>query len=929
MSESAPGHMNPPSGFEPHSSDSLARPDCLTPDDALGLVEGSLAGEARVRAAAHIARCDECRIHASELVKSSRVSGAVRQEGLDGTIPAETNVGRYVLGRSIGSGAMGIVYEAYDPQLDRRVALKMMRPFSMADLSPDRLQREARAMARIHHPNVVSVYDIGVHDGQLFIAMELVEGATLRDWLRRESPSVREIVDAFVQAGRGVASAHAAGIVHRDFKPENVLRDRLGHVKVTDFGVALAKSAVEVKDALGSDGVHRGLLTSYSSHSVAGTRAYMAPEQHAGRSADARSDQFSFCVALYEALYGSHPFADSAWLDLLEKGEVRRTLTNVPRRVHRALTRGLQIEPGDRHPTMDELLLALSPKAGKWWIAAALVTALVAAVVVPLAHRRDRAATIRVCEARGTRVSDVWSEPRKSVMRQAFMATNKRFAERAWQEIARGLDGYAGSLVAAQSQACEATHVRGEPAMLLELRADCLEDRKRAMAALAGVLPDVDAASLVTAAAAIETLPSVAACQDEKALLLRPKPPAAGPRQPRFALLRIELSRARALSAVGRYPEGLKVAEAALRGAEEIDDRPLQGEALLIYGRLQRIAGQLKEAEETLQKAVMIADSAGDDVTRANALAVLLESVNVLSNDTSGRAVHLNEELGAVVARMGGNLELEAKRHFSFGSALVAQAKYGEAQRALETALALYEKEGGLRSHRATATCLLLLGHADLNRPDLDRAAEHFRRALTVSEESLGPYHPTVGMVLNGLGEVLLEQSRFEEAAALFARAIPIVEESMGADSFVLIRMLGVLGDAMNRLGRYSDALPSLERARAIQMRVAPETPSLWWMVAALGEAHLGVGDRPRAILDLELALQIARQNRVEEFVPIASARLNLAIALWPDPRQRARARRSVLEAREACRSSETTHTPYDAQIVARVDQWIAEHPSR
>src|SRR5258707_610263 len=216
---------------------------------------------------------------------------------------------------------MGVVYAAYDPELDRKVAVKLLRAEadtkSNARAAQARLLREAQAMARLSHPNVISVHDVGALGTQVFIAMEFVEGKTLTRWLKEKPLTPREIVQTFLQAGKGLAAAHAAGLVHRDFKPDNVLIGNDGRIKVLDFGLARAVEDV-VGDAptLPPQVVASGLSTPRQlearltrSGAFLGTPAYMAPEQLLGKTIDARADQFSFCVALYEALYGERPFA--------------------------------------------------------------------------------------------------------------------------------------------------------------------------------------------------------------------------------------------------------------------------------------------------------------------------------------------------------------------------------------------------------------------------------------------------------------------------------------------------------------------------------------------------------------------------------------------------------------------------------------------
>mgnify|MGYP000267979706 CR=1 FL=1 len=270
-------------------------------------------------------------------------------------------VGRYVVVETLGVGGMGHVFSAYDTVLDRRVALKVLHRSRHADRQ--RLIREAQALAKLSHPGVVSLYDVGEVQGRVFIVMELVEGCTLRHWLRQPGRTTEEILDAFGKAALGLQAAHDAGIVHRDFKPENVLVGHDGRVRVTDFGLALLAEDTDTLDSSERAGSSSPRLT--QTGTVMGTPAYMAIEQHLGLPSNVRSDQFSFCVALFEALYRVRPFAGATGRELclaIRDGKVRRpAVSSVPTHVHRAVQRGLSADPTARFASMTALMEALQP----------------------------------------------------------------------------------------------------------------------------------------------------------------------------------------------------------------------------------------------------------------------------------------------------------------------------------------------------------------------------------------------------------------------------------------------------------------------------------------------------------------------------------------------------------------------------------------
>jgi eukaryotic-like serine/threonine-protein kinase len=354
--------------------------ECLPDDTVLAFVQGRLDGPAASEVEGHCARCAPCR----------RVLADTAQFFFDeNAASAQPAVGRYQLLGLIGAGGAGAVYRAHDPQLARQVALKIVQP-DRAAVSSEALIREAQAMARLSHPNVVTVFDAGTFAGGVFVVMELVEGTTLASWLRAQTRSWQDVLGVLVEAGAGLAAAHAAGLAHGDFKPHNVLIGESGRARVTDFGLATAIRGMQ--QAAGSAEVAR----------VAGTPLFMAPEQFAGGQADAGTDQYGFCVTAWSALYGEHPYLAgrsrpslSAVAVAARAGPLRRPPRSsaVPGPVAAALQRGLASRPEDRYPNMDALLAAVAEAAGRrvkgrrrlpgrrWVVAGALAAAAIASFV--------------------------------------------------------------------------------------------------------------------------------------------------------------------------------------------------------------------------------------------------------------------------------------------------------------------------------------------------------------------------------------------------------------------------------------------------------------------------------------------------------------------------------------------------------------------
>lgn len=371
---------------------------CPSDQTTFDFLEHRLSEERAREVREHIDACSECRELVAQTARAV-VGGAA-------TIKPGATVGRYVLESELGSGAMGIVWAAHDPELERRVAVKVLHPELADEAARSRMKREARAMARLSHPNVVMVYDVGdVGDGeQVFVAMELVEGETLAKWLA--TPRTRaEILAKFTDAGRGLAAAHEQGLVHRDFKPENVLVGNDGRARVTDFGLARRSSFAPVLTETEPDGsrmAYAALASLTRTGAFAGTPAYMSPEQLTGMPATARTDQFSFCVALYEALYGERPFTARTFEELVANvlgSRIRPAPagTSVPPELRRVLLRGLELDPARRHASMGVLLegcaLAASPKRLRGPLLAVTAGVIaVAAALVPLSLRSARLA---------------------------------------------------------------------------------------------------------------------------------------------------------------------------------------------------------------------------------------------------------------------------------------------------------------------------------------------------------------------------------------------------------------------------------------------------------------------------------------------------------------------------------------------------------
>ncbi|HEY0191910.1 MAG TPA: serine/threonine-protein kinase, partial [Kofleriaceae bacterium] len=493
--------------------------DSRCPSDAqvAAFVERTLPAPDRDAVESHVFACETCREALAHVVATT---GAPRQ------------LGRYRLDRVIGSGGMGVVWQAWDPALERRLAIKLLRPELTGDDGGARLVREARALAKLQHPNVVAVHDVGEVDGEVFIATELIDGEPMARW--QHGRPARELLAAYAQAARGLWAANQLGLVHRDVKPNNIFVGHDGRVRIGDFGLATRRGA-QVAPALGSEpaGVTGTETTLSSTGRVVGTPAYMPPEQRAGEAVDERADQYSLCVAIAEALTGERPAAGATAAALAASG------VDAPWDV---IARGLAAAPGDRHADLAPLVAALDgtpPRARRWWIGVALAAA---AVIVLLVARG--AAPASRCAGRQP-LAGSWSPAVQRQLAGQFHASRLAYANDAAATATTALDGFAAAFTAEDRQACEAPAPR---------RAACL-DRVRGQldALLATMQSTPDAATIQRAAASVRALPDPALCNTPGALADQTIP-ADVTLAVRMRWLSAEVAQAAALRRLGKLP---------------------------------------------------------------------------------------------------------------------------------------------------------------------------------------------------------------------------------------------------------------------------------------------------------------------------------------------------------------------------------------
>jgi predicted Ser/Thr protein kinase len=411
--------------LDPHST------DCPDENQLVMSLNGLLDTQERDKIEQHLDGCESCRSLIVQLLRATTLitdDSEPVEQAADAPLPRGTNLGRYVMLDCVGRGGSGLVYAAYDPELDRKVALKLLRTDLPGDPGAWRasLLREAQAMARLAHPNVISVFDVGTFQAQVFVAMEFIRGCSLGDWIREKPRSWRETVEVFLQAGEGLRAAHQSGLVHRDFKPDNVLVGDQGQVRVTDFGLARPTVAFEEPAS------RLPLSSGVTSHALAGTPLYMAPEQWGGHSADERTDQFSFCLSLYEALYGAFPYPGRTSASFTGQLPPAPKNTSVPAWLRRVLARGLSFSPEARYPAMQVLLNALARGLRAVRARVQLAAGLALAVLVGLAvDRTVQASAEREIEVDLARAAELFrvkaAEQQKSLDARAELTLKKEY----------------------------------------------------------------------------------------------------------------------------------------------------------------------------------------------------------------------------------------------------------------------------------------------------------------------------------------------------------------------------------------------------------------------------------------------------------------------------------------------------------------------
>ncbi|MEM7157059.1 MAG: serine/threonine-protein kinase [Myxococcota bacterium] len=867
--------------------------------------------------------------------------GATRPDAGGGPQFAEAQMlGRYAVLGTLGRGGMGTVLEAFDRSLGRHVALKVLHR-ELDDQHTLRLRREAQAMAKLSHPNVVQVYEVGEVDGQTFVAMELVQGMTAKAWVEQDPrPDWRACVQMYIKLGAGLVAAHESGLIHRDFKPSNAILDDKGRPRVLDFG--LARQVDEADEApsppspapedLDESGPLSQSLT--RTGAVLGTPAYMPLEQMKGQEADARSDQFSYCVALYEAVYGERPFQGrslAALMISMSSGEnsiakgVRTstsTGTRVPAALRRILQRGLATEPAERWPSMEALLTELrrvvAPRRRAAWLTAAVVAGL-GLVGLGIAYQAQMG---QRCEGAEQQLVGAWDDARKDEVRGAIVGTKLSYAAQTWTRVEQGLDDYAKAWTHKHTEVCEATSVRQEQSTeVMDLRMECLRRRRGALREVVEVLTVTDETRAEKAVDLVAGLPRLSRCDDVAALRAELPPPedpddAAAVEEQRGTIQRIDF-----LLDAGAYDEAQRESQAVVERAEDLRYPPLVAEALLRRASVREKQGEYDGAVEDLERAFSVGTQNGHDRAAAIAASHLTLLVGVrqlrleqglwwgkvslplargISTDPLLEANALND-LGTVLhtkreslralehfrraleireAILGGDHPNVAHAENNIGESLRVQGKLEEALPHYQRSLAIEERVFG-PDHPQVAGSLNNIGETLRQQGKLDEALDHYQRSREIRQRALGPDHPLVADSLNNIGIVRRHQGRRDEALETYRRVLAIREKALGPNHRRIASVLNNIGTVLDEQGQYEEALTYYRRTLAIMTETfGPDHPHVGGILGNIGIVLRSQGKLDESLDHMRRSLAIQERVESPNLLRIAVALKNIGAVL-------------------------------------------------
>lgn len=790
------------------------------------------------------------------------------------SVRAPIKLGRYTLLDRIGRGGFGVVYRALDPLLDREVASKLLRSRPNVKDGAEALIHEARMTAQLQHPHVVRIFDVGRVEGDwsaygadVFIIMELLDGMPLSKWLRREKRADREIVEIFLQTADGLAAAHQQGIVHCDVKPGNVFVTAAGEAKVLDFGLS-RHSSQRTRTTL----TPGAKPTETAKHRVvAGTRPYMAPEAHTGRDPDAAADQYSFGLALIEALAGSLPFShrgkgklvgqklEGVPLEWLKQNEVARGLVPI-------VLRATAPDPAHRYPGMDsladDLRRWLGPGSAGRWVGVG-VGSIVAAGAIAWATRGEPP-----CEVDPNAASDLWTDARTTIEARwpdEPTGTRARFQEQ--------IGTYVDEWTEAAMTACQTETPIPVPT---DHARSCLRERLGRVNAVLSIVESTDAEVFKRLPELASQFVSPGSCLDPGRTHELPPVPNAPSDREDVAEIRDILSLSRAHHAAGSYGEGLRLAKLGLvRSTGGFE--PVRAEAMYETGVLAVSTGDIEGGAEYIEQAYLAAEGRKHDRLAA-AAAVRLVSIYGRHLAQKDRAREWARRSQVAIERLSENTKHRAALEYNLGLLEHAEGSLDLARDHFQAALVLYEERGDVRDARV---CRMSLGVIEEMEGESETALQLFKEAFSGARTSLGLEHPDTATALAAVAGAQASLGQLQVARENLESALGVFERTHGLEHHTVASTLGNVGKVAFDLGDYDQALIHHQRALLIYENTLPEGhPRTALTIGNIAAAHARNGAYEAAREGHARALDMLRERLDPQSPQLAHVHANLGLAL-------------------------------------------------
>jgi tetratricopeptide (TPR) repeat protein len=847
-----------------------------------------------------------------------------------------TRVGRYEIVELVGSGGAGKVYRARDPQLERFVALKLLHAPPLDEPVSARTQalllQEARTVARLSHPNVVAAFDVGVHEGALFVAMEFIDRVSMRDWLA-EPRTPSEILRVLVAAGRGLAAAHDADVCHRDFKPANVMIASDGRVLVVDFGLArtfhfpiqpqreavgrrsdAAASAVATPVRAGGDTERLALSTASA---LAGTPGFMAPELLRGREADARSDQYSYAVTAFLALTGVMPYPTSAQANPSARFDERRAPWHpgVRRRIRRVIERGLEPDPNRRYPSLAMMVSALERAAAPRISRGATIAlgAAAAALAAAVAHRH---APTR-CNFDTSSLAGVWDAERRTAVERAFQATGRSNQADTFERISSRLDVFRDEWVRHRQEACEASQQGAEPSeRMLALRTACLDGALAGAKTLVNALSAVNAADIDRVAGAAP--PPLRSCLDTTELSEAGEPPSPE-LEGAIAEVDRQIAGVTALIKAGFRDASIEAGRLMLEGARATGHAPTIAKAAATAARANLTSSgtseQLIAGETLLREGMRLAADSGQDLLLARMSTYLLYHLACIQTRIEESAAML-PVVEALVSRVGSPTEPHVELLMGRGRIELEHRRFAEALATLEEAVRL--------APSADDYVVIYSFTADHDISQIRMELGQFAAAVQAAQHGLdgtrdyyGPGHPRVLFALGDLAVAQGKAGQRDAAAQSIAEARRLAT-TLPANEPRLKNVARAEGVAWEYLSECDRALPPLNEAlQLFTAAYGPSHPLTAGVLAHVGTCLAATGHLSEAIAAREQVLSTYRAKSVAPIL-LAESAFALAKLLWPNPKQQARALALIEEANSLATKADVQ------QLLDDTASWLA-----